>query len=72
MSKSFIDEQIEVLAETEGVDIKDAAQEWVKRSEHAIELDKLQPQVHRWVDRGAVMSCEHAGHPPHRSFKIRG
>jgi hypothetical protein len=29
-------------------------------------------QGHRWVDRGAKMSCEHAGHPHHSAFKRGG
>lgn len=36
-----------------------------------VDIDNLKPIAHRWVDRGAVMSCEGAGHPNHRSFKIR-
>lgn len=41
-----------------------------KKSEFMADLDNLKPQEHRWVDRGLVMSCEHAGHPNHRSFKV--
>lgn len=37
--------------------------------EYQVNLDDLKPQEHRWVDRGLVMSCEGAGHPPHRAFK---
>ena len=36
-----------------------------------IDIDNRKPIVHRWIDRGAVVSCEGAGHPNHRSFKIR-
>lgn len=46
-------------------------EELAKQSEHIIELDRLVPQEHRWVDRGEVMSCEGAAHPNHRSFKQR-
>lgn len=46
-------------------------EEMFQQSRHAIELDNLQPQVHVWIDRGAVMSCEGAAHPNHRSFKIQ-
>lgn len=41
----------------------------LQNSEHVLELDKIQPQNHNWVDRGQVMSCENAGHPNHRAFK---
>ncbi len=35
------------------------------------EFDMDNPPVvkHHWVDRGAVLSCEGAGHPNHRVFK---
>lgn len=41
-----------------------------ERNDFVIDLDSLVPQAHNWVDRGLVMSCENAGHPNHRSFKI--
>lgn len=37
--------------------------------EYTFDMNNLTPQKHIWVDRGAVMSCEHAGHANHRSFK---
>jgi len=33
--------------------------------------ETAKPISHRWVDRGAVMSCEGAGHANHRAFKRR-
>lgn len=36
---------------------------------HTVDLSKMTPQTHRWVDRGHVMSCEGAGHASHRTFK---
>lgn len=36
---------------------------------HTVDISKLTPQTHRWVDRGQVMSCEGAGHASHRTFK---
>ena len=69
---SYIDERIEQMAEEQGTDIKEAAKDFLQRSKHIVQLEQLQPQVHRWIDRGAVMSCEFAGHPAHRSFKIGG
>ncbi len=41
-----------------------------QRPLHTVDLSQLTPQTHRWVDRGAVMSCEGAGHTAHRTFKI--
>lgn len=37
---------------------------------YSVNLDQLTPQLHRWIDRGAVASCEGAGHPSHRVFKL--
>jgi hypothetical protein len=36
---------------------------------HVFNPTNLPAQGHRWVDRGAKMSCEHAGHPHHAAFK---
>ena len=37
---------------------------------HTVDIDSFEPLIHKWVDRGLVMSCEGAGHPNHRHFKI--
>lgn len=37
--------------------------------EDVFDPDTAQPIQHRWVDRGAVMTCEGAMHPSHRAFK---
>lgn len=37
--------------------------------QHLIDLDKLIPSEHNWVDRGLVMSCEGGAHPHHQAFK---
>jgi hypothetical protein len=39
---------------------------------HVFNPTNLPAQGHRWVDRGAKMSCEHAGHPHHSAFKRGG
>lgn len=40
-----------------------------ERSEATFDMDNLTPIAHHWVDRGAVISCEGAGHPNHRHFR---
>lgn len=41
-----------------------------QQSEFVTDLDNLpRSSEHMWVDRGAVVSCEGAGHQPHRHFK---
>jgi hypothetical protein len=37
--------------------------------EYTFDMDNVRPVKHIWVDRGAVISCEGAGHPNHRVFK---
>ena len=40
-------------------------------NEYELNLDDLPKQTHKWVDRGLVLSCEGAGHPNHRHYKMR-
>lgn len=42
-----------------------------QKPQYTVDLDKLMPQKHNWIDRGLVMSCENGGHPTHRAFKRR-
>lgn len=39
-----------------------------RESKHIVELDNLPTQKHIWIDRGAVKSCENAGHPYHQVY----
>jgi len=39
--------------------------------EYSVDISNLPSVKHVWVDRGEVMSCEGAGHPSHRHFKVR-
>lgn len=39
-------------------------------AEYKIDLDNLPKQTHRWVDRGAKLSCEGGNHPHHSHFKV--
>lgn len=41
------------------------------KAEYTVDIDNFPKVKHNWVDRGAVLSCEHAGHPNHRAFKRR-
>ena len=40
--------------------------------EFSVNLQELvdKPSTHSWTDRGAVVTCEGAGHPPHRHYKV--
>lgn len=59
----------EVKAEQAGKDYDQIKAEMDKSNDFITELDNLKPQNHIWVDRGAVLSCEDAGHPNHHAFK---
>lgn len=41
------------------------------KAEAVFDPETAVPPEHKWVDRGLVMSCEGAGHPNHRHFKIK-
>ncbi len=61
----------EVKQSQEGLSKEEVLEQMTKKNEYVADLDNLTPQQHVWVDRGLVMSCEGAGHPNHRSFKIK-
>lgn len=71
MTKTYKEHQEQVKAEQEGMSHEEIAELMRKRSEYIADLDNFTPQKHLWVDRGLVMSCEGADHPPHRAFKRR-
>lgn len=71
MSESYQEYRKQVKSEQSGKDYEEIKEEMEKQSDFMVELDNLGTQPHRWVDRGAVMSCEGAGHANHRAFKIR-
>lgn len=41
------------------------------KAEYQFDMDNPPAVHHNWVDRGLVMSCEGAGHPNHRHFKVK-
>lgn len=59
----------QIKQEQEGMTNEEVLEYMKKKSEYAIDLDNLEPIKHNWIDRGAKMSCEHAGHPFHQAFK---
>lgn len=36
--------------------------------EYSVDISQLPKQQHRWIRRGAVVSCEGANHPWHKHF----
>lgn len=69
--QSYKEHQAQLKQEQGQMSREEIAELMKKRNEFMLDLDNLQPQQHRWVDRGAVMSCEGAAHPSHRAFKRR-
>lgn len=71
-SKQSYQEQKEaVKAKQHGLSYKEIRDMLKGRNEFILELDRLQPQRHIWIDRGAKMTCEGAGHESHAAWKIR-
>ena len=69
--KSLVDMQIESIAASQQIPLKDAAAIFKENSEHVIDFDALPKQNHHWVDRGLKFTCENAGHPYHEVWKAR-
>lgn len=68
---SYSEEKAEVELEQSGMQYEEIKERMEKQSEFLLELNNLKPQKHVWVDRGAKLSCEFAGHPPHQAWKRR-
>lgn len=69
LKPNVIDLAIQKIVEDEEISLEEAVKEFVKRSDHVYHMTKPESPGHQWVDRGAVWSCEDAGHPNHRHFK---
>lgn len=69
--KSFIDQQIEDLAESEEISLEHATERFKKQVDSMTDIDNLPKQNHLWTDRGLKYTCEDAGHPYHEAWKRR-
>ena len=67
--QSYADYRAEVKVSQSTMSYDDVKEEMQKRSETIVELDNMPRVEHRWIDRGAVMSCEGANHPNHQAWK---
>jgi len=67
--QSYEEYQEELKAEQSDMSYDEVKEQMRRQSKHILELDNLPPVTHIWVDRGAVMSCENAGHPNHHAWK---
>lgn len=69
--ESYEEYRQQVRADSIGKSRQDIAAEMAANSEDVFDPETAVAPSHRWVDRGAVMSCEGAGHPSHRHFKVK-
>jgi hypothetical protein len=60
-----------VKEEQNGLSYKEVRDLMRSRNEYLFEMDKLRPQLHRWIDRGENMTCEGGDHPYHVAWKRR-
>lgn len=67
--KSYQEERAEVTEEQKNMKYEQIKQALKQRNDFILEMDNLPKQIHRWIDRGAKMTCENAGHPYHEAFK---
>jgi hypothetical protein len=68
---SSVDLMIESIAEAQDISVEKAAEQYLKASEHAMDLENLPIQNHLWTDRGEKFTCENAGHPYHEAWRRR-
>lgn len=68
---SYEERQAELRAAQAGMSREQIAEQMTAESEGVFDPETAVAPTHHWVDRGAVMSCEGAGHPTHRHFKFR-
>lgn len=67
--KTYQEERAEVKEEQRNKKYDEIKEAMRSRNQFILEMDNLPSQVHRWIDRGAKMTCENAGHPYHEAFK---
>lgn len=71
MKQSYKDFKEEVTAEQKDKSYDEIKEDMQGRSEFMLELDNLPSQNHIWINRGAKMTCENAGHPWHEVWLKR-
>jgi len=68
-TESYADQKVAVEDQQKGMKYEDVRERMRSHNQFILEMDHLPSQVHRWIDRGAKMTCENAGHPYHEAFK---
>jgi hypothetical protein len=69
MTKNYKEFQDEVQSEQKDLKYAEVKEKMEQSSDFMVELDNLPNVKHLWIDRGAKMTCEHAGHDMHEAWK---
>lgn len=69
MTSSYKEHQEEIASEQADLSYEDVREKMRTESDYLLELDNLPPIKHFWIDRGAKLTCENAGHTYHEAWK---
>lgn len=69
MGSWYEEKQAQLKAEQAGKTREEIVEELKSKSEHVFDPQNAPKKIHRWIDRGLVMSCEGGDHPHHQSWK---
>ena len=69
MSKDYKKYQDWIKQEQSDLPREEVVAQMEDKAEYVFDMDNIKPIKHAWIDRGAKMSCEHAGHPNHQAWK---
>ena len=69
MTKNYNEFKEQVTEEQKNLSYDEVKEKLKARSEFLVELDNLPAIKHIWIDRGAKMTCENAGHTWHEVWK---
>lgn len=59
----------EIAEEQAGKSYNQIKEELAQKYKAIVELDNIPGQAHRWIDRGAKLTCEGGDHPYHETWK---
>lgn len=71
MSETYQQYQDAVKTEQADMNYEEIKDLMSKQSDFMLELDNVIPQKHIWINRGAKLTCENAGHPMHEAWLRR-
>jgi hypothetical protein len=72
MSETYKEYLESLKTEQSGMTAEQIKEQMDKEAEYTFDLNSFPSVDHNWISRGAVISCEGAGHPNHRHFLKKG